>query len=102
MRMRRARRRCRVRRGSKKCEGTVTKTWTFVMRAALLPVAPLGAQPGVLTKELLIKYTPEWKGERFADGRPKVPDGVLQRMKSVTLEEAWAQLRTAGFNHAFE
>ena len=57
------------------------------------------AQPGILTKELLIQYTPDWKGERFADGRPKVPDDILQRMKSVTLEEAWAQLRTAGFNH---
>lgn len=59
------------------------------------------AQPGVLTRELLIKYTPDWKGERFEDGRPKVPDGILQRMKSVTLEEAWAQLRTAGFNHEY-
>src|SRR5690348_12575186 len=60
------------------------------------------AQPGVFTKELLIQYTPEWKGERFADGRPKVPDGILKRMKSVTLEEAWAQLRSAGFNHQYE
>jgi regulator of RNase E activity RraA len=60
------------------------------------------AQPGVLTKELLIQYTPEWKGERFADGRPKVPDDILKRMKSVTLEEAWAQLRSAGFNYEYE
>ena len=60
------------------------------------------AQPGILTRELLIKYSPDWKGERFEDGRPKVPDGILQRMKSVTLEEAWAQLRTAGFNHEYE
>ncbi len=59
------------------------------------------AQPGILSRELLIKYTPDWKGERFEDGRPRVPDGILQRMKSVTLEEAWAQLRTAGFNHEY-
>ena len=59
------------------------------------------AQPGILTRELLIKYTPDWKGERFEDGRPKVPDGILQRMKSETLEEAWALLRTAGFNHEY-
>lgn len=59
------------------------------------------AQPGVLTRELLIQYTPEWKGERFLDGRPRVPDGILQRLKSVTLEEAWARLRTAGFNHEY-
>jgi regulator of RNase E activity RraA len=69
---------------------------------AALCAASAFAQPGVLTRELLIKYTPEWKAERFADGRPKVPDGILKRMKSVTLEEAWAQLRTAGFNHQYE
>jgi regulator of RNase E activity RraA len=69
---------------------------------AALCVGSAFAQPGVLTKELLIQYTPDWKGERFPDGRPKVSDGVLKRMKSVTLEEAWAQLRTAGFNHQYE
>ena len=69
---------------------------------ATLWAATAFAQPGVLTKELLIQYTPDWKGERFADGRPKVPDGILKRMKSVTLEEAWATLRTAGFNHVYE
>ena len=77
----------------------------LLTRAAALVVlvaAPGFAQPGVLTRELLIKYTPDWKGERFPDGRPKVPDGILVRMKSVTLEEAWAQLRTAGFNHQYE
>ena len=73
---------------------------TTVSLAVLCTVSAF-AQPGVLTRELLIKYTPDWKGERFEDGRPKVPDGILQRMKSVTLEEAWAQLRTAGFNHAY-
>lgn len=76
----------------------------FALAAALvaLGAAQAFAQPGVLTRELLIKYTPDWTGERFPDGRPKVPDGILERMKSVTLEEAWAQLRTAGFNHQYE
>lgn len=60
------------------------------------------AQPGVLTKEQLIEYTPDWKGERFADGRPKVPDAILDRMKSVTLEEAWAVVTGAGFSHQYE
>jgi regulator of RNase E activity RraA len=59
-------------------------------------------QPGILTNEALIQYTPEWKGERFADGRPKVPDGILKRMRNVTLEEAWAVLRNEGFNHQYE
>ena len=69
----------------------------------LLAATPLAeAQPGVLTKEQLIEYTPDWKGERFADGRPKVPDAILDRMKSVTLEEAWAVVTGAGFSHQYE
>ena len=79
------------------------------MRTALMTIALLltvtvmaQAQPGVLTKELLIEYTPEWKGERFADGRPKVPDAILDRMKQVTLEEAWAVVTGAGFSHQFD
>ena len=60
------------------------------------------AQPGVFSKTELVKYTPEWKGERFADGRPKVPDSILKRMKDVSLEEAWAVLRNEGFTYQYE
>jgi regulator of RNase E activity RraA len=60
------------------------------------------AQPGILTREALIEYTPDWKGERFADGRPKVSDAILDRMKQVTLEEAWAVVTGAGFSHQFD
>src|ERR1043165_8716441 len=74
---------------------------TGMMAVALVPRIA-SAQPGILTKEALIQYTPDWKGERFADGRPKVSDDILRRMKSVTLEEAWAMLRSAGFNHQYE
>jgi regulator of RNase E activity RraA len=64
--------------------------------------ASAAAQSIVMSREEIIRYTPDWKGERFADGRPKVPDGILKRMKTVTLEEAWARLRQAGFNHQYE
>ncbi|HXU14971.1 MAG TPA: hypothetical protein VN708_07560 [Terriglobales bacterium] len=60
------------------------------------------AQQGFFTPEDVIKYTPEWRGERFADGRPKVPDDILDRMKTVTLEEAWAVLQQNGFMHQYE
>lgn len=55
-----------------------------------------------ISKDQLVFLTPEWKGERFADGRPKVPDDILERMKQVTLEEAWATCRGAGFNYQYE
>jgi hypothetical protein len=62
----------------------------------------LQAQGGFFTKEEVMRYTPDWTGERFPDGRPKVPDNILDRMKKVTLEEAWATLRQAGFNHEYD
>ena len=69
----------------------------------VLTVVPSAAgQPGVLTREQLIEYTPDWKGERFPDGRPKVADTILDRMKHVTLEEAWAVVTSAGFSHQFD
>ena len=72
--------------------------------APLLLAAALAAhsQPGVFDRQQLIKYTPDWKGERFPDGRPKVPDSILKRMRDVTLEEAWAVLRNSGFNFQYE
>ncbi len=60
------------------------------------------AQQGFFTPEDVIKYTPDWHGERFADGRPKVPDDILDRMKRVTLEEAWAVLQQNNFMHQYE
>jgi regulator of RNase E activity RraA len=74
-----------------------------IVTAFLLTIAPLvHAQPGVLTPQQLIEYTPDWKGERFPDGRPKVPDAILDRMKNVTLEEAWAVVTGAGFSHQYD
>jgi regulator of RNase E activity RraA len=55
-----------------------------------------------ISKEELVLLTPEWKGERFADGRPKVSDAILKRMKLVTLEEAWAVLKGSNFKHQYD
>lgn len=52
-----------------------------------------------ISKEELILYTPEWKGERFPDGRPRVSDDIIRRMKPVTIEEAWAILNSAGYRY---
>jgi regulator of RNase E activity RraA len=54
-----------------------------------------------ISKEELIFLTPEWKGERFDDGRPKVADEILTRMKRVTLEEAWAVLKGENFKYQY-
>lgn len=74
----------------------------FLLTAALTAATCLHAQEDFFSKSDVTKYTPEWQGARFADGRPKVADSILDRMKKVTLEEAWATLREAGFNHQYE
>ncbi len=63
----------------------------------LLFLKAAAGQEVQVSKDELIALTPEWKGERFADGRPKVSDKILQRMKSVSVEEAWAVLKNAGY-----
>ncbi|BAI98714.1 hypothetical protein Sj15T_37850 [Sphingobium sp. TA15] len=70
--------------------------------SAMLLSQPALAEDGFFTREQVIRHTPAWTGERFPDGRPKVPDDILERMREVTLEEAWATLRSAGFNHQYE
>jgi regulator of RNase E activity RraA len=61
--------------------------------------AQLNAQYVQATKEELIALTPDWKGERFHDGRPKVSDDILKRMKLVSIEEAWEIVNPAGFRY---
>ena len=51
-------------------------------------------QPASLTREEMLQYTSLWKGERFPDGRPKVPDNIIERMKFVTITEAWSALKS--------
>ena len=60
------------------------------------------AQQVALTKQQIIAMTPAWKGDRLPDGRPHVPDQLLERLRNVTLEEAWGFLRNQGYNNQFE
>jgi regulator of RNase E activity RraA len=39
--------------------------------------------------ERIAALTPLYQDERFADGRPRVPDEILKRMGHVTNDEAW-------------
>ena len=58
--------------------------------------------PFNLTKDDLIEYTREWAGDRFPDGRPKVPDSILERMRHVTITQAWGVLQGAGYPWQYE
>ena len=55
-----------------------------------------------ISKEELVFLTSEWKGERFPDGRPKVPDAFLERALHINIDDAWTVLKNYGYVNQFE
>lgn len=49
----------------------------------------------------IIALTPQWTGERFPDGRPRVPDKYLESLRSMTLEEIWKPIFLQGYENQF-
>ncbi len=54
------------------------------------------------TPKYIKELTKDWQGERFEDGRPKVSDALLKRMKNIQIEEAWGYLRGKGYHNQYE
>jgi regulator of RNase E activity RraA len=76
------------------------KLWlipVFMLVCAMSYGQRVGSSP-----EYIKALTAEWKGERFPDGRPKVSDTILKRLKGISIEEAWGVLRNKGYNNQFE
>lgn len=69
---------------------------------ALCLAGSVAAAQVQMTKEQILFYTADWKGERLPDGRPKVPDALLKRLKNISIEEAWGTLRNEGYLNQFE
>ena len=55
-----------------------------------------------MTREQMMFYTSDWKGDRFPDGRPKIADSLLERALSVSIEDVWDYLGGKGYNCQFE
>jgi len=68
---------------------------------ALVTIVTWGQNVGS-SPEYIKALTADWKGERFPDGRPKVPDAILERLKNISIEEAWSVLRNRGYQNQFE
>jgi regulator of RNase E activity RraA len=67
----------------------------------LLLLAPVDAQVFRWSMEQMVKYTAKNPYDRFPDGRPKVDDKVLQRVRGLSLEEAWGLLQKHGYTHQY-
>ena len=49
----------------------------------------------------IIALTPQWTGERFDDGRPRVEDKYLKKLHEMTLEEVWKPIFVKGYENQF-
>jgi 4-hydroxy-4-methyl-2-oxoglutarate aldolase len=67
--------------------------------AVLLTAPAAHAQLFRLTPEELTEITADNPFPRFPDGRPKVPDALLERAKGLSAEEVWAVLPGKGYKH---
>lgn len=72
---------------------------SLTVHLCVLGIVPALAQ--VPPPDAMQFYTEEWEGPRDDTGRPLVPDDLLQRMRNVSLEEAWGVLRNHGFHNQF-
>ena len=55
----------------------------------------------ITPREDMILMTQQWTGERYEDGRPKVPDSILKRFEKIKTEEAWGVLHRRGYRYQF-
>lgn len=72
----------------------------LTLAAVIFTASFVNAQ--TIPKDELIYLTSEWKGERFPDGRPKIPDELLERAKNIGIEEAWTILNNEGYHCQFD
>ena len=78
------------------------KKLSLLLLIGLLIGISYQAKSQFISKEELIFLTSEWDGERFPDGRPKIPDEYIERAKKIGLDEAWQVLNNRGYTQQFD
>jgi 4-hydroxy-4-methyl-2-oxoglutarate aldolase len=78
------------------------KSLVRAIPVALLLTTAIDAQIFTLSKEQLIEYTAQNPFDRFADGRPKVPERFIERARGWSSEEIFAILPGKGFRNQYE
>ncbi|MBK9929775.1 MAG: RraA family protein [Saprospiraceae bacterium] len=75
-------------------------TINFILLSLLFSNQSITSQ--TIPKDELIFLTSEWKGERFADGRPKIADDLLTRARNINIDDAWTVLKNYGYVNQYE
>jgi 4-hydroxy-4-methyl-2-oxoglutarate aldolase len=75
--------------------------FALVASCIALCVPAANAQLATFPKQELIDYTAANPFDRLADGRPKVPDDLIERARGLSSEEVWAVLQEKGYNNQY-
>jgi regulator of RNase E activity RraA len=78
------------------------KLTIFIVMAMMMIAAGPGFAQIKVTREQVMFYTADWKGERFSDGRPKLSDDLLKRAVNCTFEDLWGYMRAHDYNNQYE
>jgi regulator of RNase E activity RraA len=78
------------------------KRIVIVTMVLMLGCCPAYINAQTISREELIFLTSAWKGERFADGRPKIPDDLIRRARHIAIEDAWTILQNEGYTCQYE
>jgi 4-hydroxy-4-methyl-2-oxoglutarate aldolase len=70
------------------CLAVLAGFWPAVAEAADQAVKP----PVIASRDTVINCTPQWTGQRLEDGRPDVPLELIERMKKVSITQAWGSV----------
>src|SRR5712692_8642596 len=76
--------------------------FTLVLILSCAATLPVGAQVFTFTRDQLIEYTAQNPYARFDDGRPKVPDDLLEKCKGLSAEEVWGILPGEKYPNQYE
>ena len=77
-------------------KSVVTVVCIFILTAITI------AQQITPSPDQIMALTLEWKGDRSPDGRPMVSGELIDRLKNISIEEAWGVLRNEGYHNQFE
>ena len=80
----------------------IMKKQLFLILAFILINLSANSQKVKWSADDIKALTPDWTGERTPDGRPKVSDDLLERLKKLSMEEVWGFLSGKGYENQFE
>lgn len=78
------------------------KTLRIIVLLVCATAAQLASAQVTTTRQQILFYTSQWKGDRFSDGRPRLPDDLLTRALDVSIEDIWDFLEERGYHCQFE